>query len=83
MGSLLKTQTPSMPAPYIYTPPAVQTPKAVDIPTPSASAEDEEKVRAVVRRTNRGIGSTIQTSFRGVLGETNSLAPQRKTLLGE
>lgn len=81
MGSLLKTQSPSMPAPYIYTPPAVQTPTTVDQPTPNT--EDEEKVRAVVRRTNRGIGSTIQTSFRGVLGETNSLAPQRKTLLGE
>ena len=44
---------------------------------------DEKSVRDMIRRNARGRNSLIQTSYRGVLTDINSLAPQRKNLLGE
>ena len=83
MGSILKTSTPRYaPAPYVpYTPPTSE-PAAE---TPKTDNADAEKVQDAIRRVarNRGIGSTILTSFRGVLDDQSTLAPQRKNLLGE
>jgi hypothetical protein len=81
MGSIFKK--PKIPT-YRPAPTIVQRPI---IPEPDTSDSDHEaeaeKARDIVRRASRGRGSTIRTSFRGVLGENNSLVPQRKNLLGE
>lgn len=53
--------------------------------TDDNSVNEEEIIRDIIRRNFRGRNSTIQTSYRGVLGTTSedNLRPQRKTLLGE
>lgn len=85
MGSLFSSpSTPSAPsvkfeAPSTSVNPTTATSSVDQTQTP----ETEDAVRDVIRRSSRGRSSTIQTSFRGVLGDANSLAPQRKTLLGE
>lgn len=87
MGSLTRS-TPSVPryAPVVPSP-TVQDAVASD-GTPSEEKEtsqndeNQDAVRRIIRR-NRGVGSTILTSFRGVLGENSSMKPQRKNLLGE
>jgi len=86
MGSLFST--PSIPsissvqyvAPSTSINPTSLEPQTIDQPQ---SSETEDVVKDVIRRSQRGRSSTIQTSFRGVLGETNTLVPQRKSLLGE
>ena len=85
MGSLFSR--PSMPtvSPVSYVPTSTtitETPSVETTTTPSSS-ESEDAVKDIIRNTTRGRSSTIQTSFRGVLGETNTLVPQRKSLLGE
>lgn len=83
MGSLFKTSTPRYtPTPYVspYTPAPIG--EAGDTPTVN---DNTQKAQDTIRRLarNRGVGSTILTSFRGVLDDRSSLAPQRKNLLGE
>jgi len=83
MGSLFKTSTPSYrPAPY--TPPSVNKQSKADA-VQATSDDNTEKAQDAIRRVarNRGVGSTILTSFRGVLDDKSSIAPQRKNLLGE
>lgn len=87
MGSLFKTSTPRY-APTTYAP---VKGSAENNPTPDTedktvsdgvrTQQAQDAIRRVAR--NRGVGSTILTSFRGVLGDRSSLAPQRKNLLGE
>lgn len=45
--------------------------------------EQRRKKIALQEREQSGRSSTIHTSYRGVLSDTNSLRPKRKTLLGE
>lgn len=72
-------KSPSLP---IYKPtPVTVTPQPVVEQEIEETTEDQ--ARDVVRRASRGRGSTIKTSFRGVLSQNNALAPQRKNLLGE
>jgi hypothetical protein len=82
MGSLFKTSTPR------YTPAPYKPSVTVPAPTPISVQEKTDsvdKAQNAIRRVarNRGVGSTILTSFRGVLDDKSSLAPQRKNLLGE
>ena len=89
MGSLFSP--PSVPtfSPVQLTPQASvnkPTPTESEPQTPNTETEidEQEIVRDIVRRNFRGRNSLIQTSYRGVLNdESTSLAPQRKTLLGE
>lgn len=95
MGSLFSPSVPSTPA-FTYQPTGSQ-PTPTNISTSSdegdntqttnseapSSQQDEDSVRDFIRRTNRGRNSLIQTSYRGVLTDTNNLTPQRKNLLGE
>lgn len=88
MGNLFKPAVPSY-APVYIPPSAADSPssdtnKTVAAP-PELSGDDNDKAETakdVVRRAARGRGSTVLTSFRGVL-DGNNLAPQRKSLLGE
>jgi hypothetical protein len=54
-------------------------------PQPDTSGTNtmDEQIRNVIQRAQRGRNSLIQTSYRGVLTDVTSLAPQRKNLLGE
>lgn len=83
MGSLFSA--PSVPTyfPVTYVAPSTSVNPTMVTPSTDGSSTDTETVKDVISRVSRGRSSTIQTSFRGVLGESNSLAPQRKTLLGE
>lgn len=85
MGSLFSAPSVPSVSPLSYVP--TSQPNATATPivnnTPVSSTESEDAVKDVIRKTSRGRSSTIQTSFRGVLGETNALVPQRKSLLGE
>lgn len=83
MGTLFST--PSVPAYSPISSASSSTETSVsDSEVPSAEIpNDENAVKDVVRRASRGRHSTIQTSYRGVLGQGNTLSPQRKTLLGE
>ena len=85
MGSIFKTSTPRY-TPMQYTPPKTVVTQPVT-PSKEDGGEDDtaKKAQDTIRRVarNRGVGSTILTSFRGVLGNQSSLAPQRKNLLGE
>lgn len=87
MGSLFSS--PSVPSisPVSFVPTTTTTNVTPTTETPSVetspSSNSEDAVKDVIKRTSRGRSSTIQTSFRGVLGETNTLVPQRKSLLGE
>lgn len=90
MGSLTRS-TPSIPR-YVPVVPS-STGQNVDAAGSDSSEqsvknggndndENQDSVRRIIRR-NRGVGSTILTSFRGVLDEKSSIKPQRKNLLGE
>jgi len=84
MGSLFSA--PPIPTiPFVQSAPSSTSVNPASVERPSISVPDnnDEVVKDVIRRASRGRSSTIQTSFRGVLGESNSLSPQRKTLLGE
>ncbi len=89
MGSLFSNSQPG------YTPTLRQTTQ-VNVPTSDGqeaqeeNVSDDENVRDVIRKTTRARSSTIQTSYRGILGDdgddfarSNALVPQRKNLLGE
>lgn len=82
MGSFIKSEKPQ---PYRAPTYTISTPVSAteDAPETPEVAEGEDRVCDVVRRASRGRGSTIQTSFRGVLSEAGDLVPQRKNLLGE
>lgn len=93
MGSLFKTSGAGY-IPPTYTP--VKTPSVQKNTTGEGEiteadqqiqGDEENVVRDIVRRQTRGRNSTIQTSYRGVLGDAGdapiALTPQRKTLLGE
>ena len=99
MGSLFsRPSTPSYTS-FVYQPNASPTPQASIPSAPSSPSQsdsqdevitgagvpaaEEEEVRDLVRRAARGRVSTVLTSYRGVLSDNGSLAPQRKTLLGE
>lgn len=86
------------PAPQIvYVPqPVAPTPSPASVSAPlpsdvsvSDSAEPSiEETQSAAREDNllrrqRGRFGTITTGFRGILSQTNSAAPARKTLLGE
>ena len=86
MGSLFSPSVPRY-APPVYVP-SVSTPVSSgqsggNQDEDRQSSGDEESVRDFIRRTNRGRSQLIQTGYRGVLTDFNSLAPQRKNLLGE
>jgi len=84
MGSLFSA--PPIPTiPFVQSAPPSTSVNPVSIERPLISDPDnnDEVVKDVIRRASRGRSSTIQTSFRGVLGQSNQLAPQRKILLGE
>lgn len=85
MGSLFSSpKIPTAPSVQYVAPSTSINPTLVGDGTNTENKNDnDEAVKDVIRRASRGRASTIQTSFRGVLGETNSLAPQRKSLLGE
>lgn len=70
---------PSTPAPAVQKLP--DTVNVADI-TPTEPSEDEIRVENILNR-KRGRLGTIATSFNGVLNDTISNAPARKTLLGE
>ena len=83
MGSMFSA--PSVPS---YSPVQYIAPSYANNAVSQSSNDDEmqsseEAVKNVIRKTSRGRNSLIQTSYRGVLGESNSLIPQRKSLLGE
>ena len=86
MGTLFKTSTPSV-TPTLTQPISIQTP--VEAEVDESGSQDEDNVRDAIRRQTRSRSSTIQTSYRGVLEESESaslstsLSPTRKTLLGE
>ena len=94
MGSLFSPSVPQY-SPVIYQPPRVEAPgfsfpdNKGDTNTAQTSSgqkekiEDEDNIRDLIRRNARGRNSLIQTSYRGVLTDMNSLVPQRKNLLGE
>ena len=86
MGSLFSPSVPRY-SPVSYTPAiasSVNETSGEGETSPNTSQDNEEEiVRDIIRRNFRGRNSTIQTSYRGVLGEDNALAPKRKTLLGE
>jgi len=87
MGSLFSTPSTPTYSPVSYVVPSTSV-NATTITTDNSTENDTtdtdtETVQDVIGRVARGRSSTIQTSFRGVLGDSNSLAPQRKTLLGE
>ena len=89
MGSL--TSGPKAPTPQpqiVYVPQPVNT---VTTPTsvadPVSTQEQADETSTQIRKQNllgreRSRFGTIQTSFRGLLGLSDS-SPQRKTLLGE
>ncbi len=90
MGSLFSSPSvPSVsPVSYVPTTTVVQrtattTAKPKTTTTTTQPSEKEDAVKDIIRKSSRGRSSTIQTSFRGVLGETNALVPKRKSLLGE
>lgn len=92
MGSLFSPSTPAY-SPVSYSPPVrtISTPAPVaSISSPSTvtntdSKTDEDIAKDIIKRTTRGRNSTIQTSYRGVLDpiSNGTIAPQRKSLLGE
>lgn len=88
MGSLFSPVVPAY-SPMVYAPstPRVNSSSPDNAGAPQTGGEEtferEDSVRDFIRRTNRGRNSLIQTSYRGVLSDLNSLAPQRKNLLGE
>ena len=89
MGSLFSSPSVPTVSPVAYVPSSQsQTNVAKTVSTQTSSStsqpdDTEDAVRDIIRKSSRGRSSTIQTSFRGVLDETSSLAPKRKTLLGE
>lgn len=90
MGSL--TSHPAIPAAAqtvyvpVYTSPAsTTTPSTTTTPattTPDTSTAAGVKNTSLLERS-RGVLSTVVTGFRGLLTDSNSTTPQRKTLLGE
>lgn len=92
MGSI--TSHPAIPAAAqtvyvpVYTPatPATTTPAASTTDNsasiPDTSTASSVKNNSLLERS-RGVLSTVVTGFRGLLSDTNSNTPQRKTLLGE
>ena len=88
----MAAKKPKMPDPVvIYTPaPApVAAPLAIDPNAPTTDGDngpeqtaDEQRLENIMTR-RRGRLGTVATSFKGVLDSDSSLAPQRKTLLGE
>ena len=84
MGSLFSSPSVPTVSPVAYVPSSQSQTNIPQIPSsPAKPDETEEAVRDIIRKSSRGRSSTIQTSFRGVLDETSSLAPKRKTVLGE
>lgn len=85
MGSLFKSPSVPQYAPVTYNAPPQnsQSTAQPDSANESVGTTESDNAREVIRRTTRGRNSTIQTSYRGVLNATNTLAPQRKSLLGE
>ena len=88
MGSLFSQSVPRY-SPVSYAP---QTQSTTDAPSQNdkltvqqnnQNAAEEDSLKDVIRRSSRGRNSLIQTSYRGVLTDVSSLAPQRKNLLGE
>jgi hypothetical protein len=90
MGSLFSTPSVPTVSPVSYVPQQVAPPSTSINPTTvkdtsqnKKKEDDDAAVKDIIKRATRGRSSTIQTSFRGVLEEANTLAPKRKTLLGE
>lgn len=80
MGSIIsKPKAPSLPPVS-----APSGPSEAEIRAKEEQArKDAEATRAEeLARARRGMGSTITTSYRGVL-DGSDIAPRRKTLLGE
>ena len=80
MGRIVsKPKAPSLPPPVTSSGPTEAEKKAKE----EQARKDAESTRAEeLARARRGIGSTITTSYRGVL-DGSEVAPRRKTLLGE
>jgi hypothetical protein len=78
MGGLFRAPKPVVIAP----PPAPAPAPAV---SPAQAAEDVAAVSRVEarERARRGLGGTIATSARGLLGASADFAATRKSLLGE
>ena len=80
MGSFMKSSKVKQIIPTLKKTPVTSAPF---VEVESNVTLNEDQARDVARRVSRGRGSTIRTSFRGVLTKGNSLSPQRKNLLGE
>ena len=87
MGSL--ASRPSIPAVQaVYTPVYMPSTPSTPEPMPAVPVAPTEDDQASTRRTasllerNRGVFSTVLTSFRGILSQNKTPSP-RKTLLGE
>lgn len=78
MGGLFRA-----PKPVVIAPPAAPDPTPAADPA-QAAEETAAAARAEAReRARRGLGGTIATSARGLLGARADFAATRKSLLGE
>jgi|GEM_PF-1508794 len=99
MGSFFAPSVPTY-SPVTYTPPQTTSTLSSDTTsndqttesTTTTTTSETEAINDVIKRTNRGRSSLIQTSYRGVLNEQSdasdstplsNFTPKRKTLLGE
>jgi hypothetical protein len=87
MGSFLPQSAPKYsPITYVSEQQYV-APKEINAAQSTSSSNtnsaDEDAVKKIIKRSNKGQSALIQTSYQGVLTNVNQLAPQRKNLLGE
>lgn len=85
MGSLFSAPPiPTSPSVQYVAPSTSVNPTTIEQKSNESTIDDEnDSVKNVIRRTNRGRSSTIQTSYRGALNANSTISPQRKNLLGE